>query len=66
MDLPTPQPGDRVVILDAGANTLALFSRHCSRLAPPAFGFRVISASSASVVCIKQKENEADLLKFWK
>jgi hypothetical protein len=33
--------GDRCLILDAGANTLSLFSRHCSRLAPVVMGFRM-------------------------
>lgn len=32
--LPTLEAGDWLVLHDTGANTLALFSRHCSRPAP--------------------------------
>jgi diaminopimelate decarboxylase len=34
--------GDVCLVLDAGANTLSLFSRHCSRPSPPVFAFRQV------------------------
>lgn len=38
--LPTPREGDNCIIHDAGANTLSLHSKHCSRQAPAVIGFR--------------------------
>ena len=40
VELPTLEPDDIVVLREAGANTLSLYSRHCSRLALPVFGYR--------------------------
>ena len=37
--LPALRPGDFVVVHDAGASTLGLWSKHCSRLAPPVFAY---------------------------
>ena len=39
--------GDRMVVLDAGANTLSLFSRHCSRRSPRVIGCRRLRAAEA-------------------
>lgn len=64
--LPKPIPGDRVVVLDAGANTISLFSRHCSRLAPPVYGFKVVGSNTFAIVLIKKAETEQVLLDFWK
>ena len=38
--LPEPVAGDIAVLLDCGANTLSIFSRHCSRLSPAVYAFR--------------------------
>ena len=57
--------GDRVVVLDAGANTLSLHSRHCSRLAPPVYAFRILSDGKVVYSIIKQKETAEYLLEFW-
>jgi len=59
---------DRVLALDAGANTISIFSRHCSRLAPAIYAFRRLptgGTGEVTVVCIKEKEREQDLLHFW-
>ena len=71
----TPTKGDVCLILDAGANTLSLFSKHCSRLSPPVFAFRrvrlqnkqgeAIGKSVYLVSCIREGEKESDLLEFW-
>ena len=37
--LPRLEEGDFVVVRDCGANTMSLFSRHCSRLAPPVYSY---------------------------
>jgi hypothetical protein len=92
--LPSSQPGDRCMLMDAGANTISMFrlirllgvtgsgvncfmcSRHCSRTAPPVYGFRSVGseqacrggddeASNMMVVCVKEAEFDDDALKFW-
>ena len=67
--LPWPRLGDRVVVRDAGANTFALFSRHCSRRAPPVFAFashdQEEHPKGVSVVCVKETESEESVLQFW-
>jgi len=81
MPLPTPAPGDVCVILDAGANTISLHSRHCSRPAPQVFAFRsagallepafpttpttTTPADSYIVACVKDAETDQQLLQFW-
>ncbi|KAF8056213.1 lysA [Scenedesmus sp. PABB004] len=38
--MPRASPGDWVVVADAGAYTLAMFSRYNSRCSPPVYGYR--------------------------
>lgn len=61
--------GDFVVMKDAGANTLSLFSRHCSRFAPPVYGFRWEDPRQKKdikdMVLIKPRENLDSLANFW-
>jgi len=60
------KPGDIVAVKDCGANTLSMFSRHCSRLAPPVYGFR--GAESGEVtewVELKPRETREQLSAFW-
>jgi len=72
LDLPsTLQPEDIIVMKDAGANTLSLFSRHCSRLAPPVFGFRWHTDAPSHdpqishFALLKPRETIRDLEQFW-
>ena len=60
LSLPKPKMGDRIIVLDAGANTISLFSRHCSRTAPAVFGAR-----AGKIVCIKEGEKPSDVMAFW-
>ncbi len=72
-----PVPTDRFLALDAGANTLSLFSRHCSRPAPAVYVFRRCNEENTKAVgrgeskdhmivtCIKPQETEEDLFHFW-
>lgn len=60
--LPTIQAGDFMVIRDAGANCLSLWSRHCSRLSPAVYGY---SQDTSSVVCLRKQESLQQLLAFW-
>jgi len=62
--------GDIVVIREAGANTLSLFSRHCQRQVPPAYGYRLRSRDSAAVevvdfVVLKPSEDLVGCSRHW-
>ncbi|CAD7928353.1 unnamed protein product [Amoebophrya sp. A120] len=62
------QVGDLVVLKDTGANSISLFSRHCSRLCPPVIGFRRPDETSPDVVKfyeIKPRERLDELCAFW-
>ncbi|GAB5372488.1 hypothetical protein AAMO2058_001670000 [Amorphochlora amoebiformis] len=64
--------GDWIAVHDCGANTYALWSRHCSRQAPAVYGItrRTDNAKNESdgveVVLMKEKEAESNVLAFWK
>lgn len=54
-----------------GANTLSLFSKHCSRSSPVVYAFRTIEAKAAGVgpfyllSCIREAETDQEVLRFW-
>ncbi|XP_022781041.1 uncharacterized protein LOC111322232 [Stylophora pistillata] len=64
--LPTVEEGDYLILHDCGANSLSLFSRHCSRQAPAVFGYRMLEDGSVSFEVLKEAETVDDLLVFWK
>ena len=59
------------MVHDAGANTLSPFSRHCSRTAPPVFGYyreRIGEGQEGAVlkvVLLKAAETVEQVLSFW-
>lgn len=60
--------GCYMVMKDAGANTMSIFSRHCSRLCPAVYGYRWTDASRTEVkevFVIKRQETMAELSNFW-
>jgi len=59
--------GDFIVMKDAGANTLSLFSRHCSRLCPAAYGYHWNPARTevVALTILKEREPIQDVFKFW-
>lgn len=59
--LPEPQIGDIVVILDSGAYTLAMYSRHTSQLVPPVYGY----GRGLGLDLLKKRETLEDLVRFW-
>lgn len=63
--LPRASPGDLVVVHDSGANTLSLFSRHCSRRAPAVYGYIRDGDGRVVVRLIKEKETVQDVARFW-
>ena len=78
LELPAAlRAGDLVVMRDAGANSLSLFSRHCSRVAPPVYGFRTVARRDddavphiddrdpLELVPLKPRERREDVSAFW-
>merc|ERR1712087_33238 len=68
-DLPLPErlaAGDLVVVKDTGANSISMFSRHCSRFCPPVFGYRCGGTDQVTEwVELKPRETPEELSGFW-
>lgn len=64
-NLPRASVGDLVVTHDTGANTISLFSRHCSRRAPAIYGYARDEDGKISIQMIKKKESVRDVARFW-
>jgi len=62
--LPLAAPGDWVVIHDAGAYTMSMWSRYNSRQAPPVYGYEV-TGEAVAFHLIKAGETVDDVLRFW-
>lgn len=69
IDLPADlKAGCFMVMKDAGANTLSIFSRHCSRMCPAVYGIRYTDASKTEVkelVELKRRETREEISNFW-
>ena len=66
VSLPSLEPGDFVVVHDAGANTIALWSRHCSRLRPPVYTYERDDEGAALRVSTRlEAERLETVLDFW-
>mmetsp|Transcript_51187 Transcript_51187/g.92018 ORF Transcript_51187/g.92018 Transcript_51187/m.92018 type:complete len:519 (+) Transcript_51187:40-1596(+) len=69
LEAPALRPGDFAVLREGGSNTLALFSRHCSRMAPPVLGYRIRREGGAPAVqsleVLKEAESIKQLCGFW-
>ena len=67
VSLPPLEAGDWIVFHDTGANSLALWSRHCSRLVPPVYSYaRDISAPDGLAVKMRKAPEPLErLLDFW-
>ncbi|KAE9040278.1 hypothetical protein PR001_g4860 [Phytophthora rubi] len=64
LELPTISRGDFVVVHDTGANTMSMFSRHCSRPAPAVYGYRT-NEDEISVELLKPAETPKEVMSFW-
>ena len=62
--LPPLEAGDWLVFHDAGANSLSLWSRHCSRLVPPVYSY-THGGPAPRVELRKAAEPLERLLQFW-
>lgn len=58
-------PGDLLVVRDTGANTLSLFSRHCSRRSPAVYGYTRDEDGKVCVRLVRDKESVRDVARFW-
>jgi diaminopimelate decarboxylase len=59
--LPAMAAGDWLVIRDAGAYTLGMWSRHCSRGMPLVLGYR----GAGDVCVLRHAESPEDVVRFW-
>lgn len=55
--------GDKLVIADAGANAIGMWSRHCSRACPKVIAY---SLKNNSIKIIKERETMEEIIRFWK
>lgn len=62
LELPEVLEGDYLLIHDAGAYTLSMWSRYNSRQMPIVIGYR---NDCDGFMILKEKESKNDLLKFW-
>jgi len=62
-ELPRLGAGDRVVVCDVGANTFALWSRHCSRAFPKVLGY---SVRRAELGILRPRELPSEALSIWR
>ncbi len=60
--LPPIEPGDIVVVHDAGAYTLSMWSRYNSRRAPAVHGYE---GEQPALRLLKEAESEHDVRRFW-
>lgn len=60
--LPPIEPGDLIVVHDAGAYTLSVWSRYNSRRAPAVYGYE---GESPRLRLLKGAESEEDVRRFW-
>lgn len=62
-DFPEPVVGDILVVRDAGAYTLGMYSRHTSQLVPPVYGYSHDGLDKLEI--LKKGETVDDLVQFW-
>jgi diaminopimelate decarboxylase len=62
LELPEVTEGDYLLIHDAGAYTLSMWSRYNSRQIPKVAGY---SAGSETYEILRERESKEDLFKFW-
>jgi diaminopimelate decarboxylase len=60
--LPTVREGDNLVVSDIGANSFALWSRHCSRAFPKVIGY---SLARREIRVLKARQSVQDAIAFW-
>lgn len=66
LEAPKLSRGDCVVLREAGANTLSLFSRHCLRQAPAAYGYRRADGAISEWQTLRPIESHEHCSRYWK
>ncbi|EME32063.1 diaminopimelate decarboxylase [Galdieria sulphuraria] len=61
--LPRCEPGDWLVVLDSGAYTLSMYSRHTSQWVSAVYGFH--ENSNEPFQLLKKEESPEELIRFW-
>jgi diaminopimelate decarboxylase len=64
VDLPPIEPGDYLVIHDAGGYSYCMFSRYNSRPAPPIYGYDSTNGDK-NLKILKHGETSLDIMSFW-
>jgi len=59
IQLPKAKPGQWLIIQDTGANSFALWSRHCSRAFPKIIG------EDSELAILRDRDSFEDILNFW-
>ena len=59
--LPELSPGDFVIVLDAGAYTLSMWSRYNSRQVP-----KILGVEAGRVRVLRERESVASVVGFWR
>ena len=62
VNLPTLEAGDYVAVRDAGAYTMALWSRHCNRGMPAVL---LWDATQGAMTIARRRETPQDMAQFW-
>lgn len=65
VEIPELKLDDKVVILDTGANSFSLWSRHCSRSFPKVIGVLEVEPGQFEYSVIKERESIENIIKFW-
>eukprot|EP00933_Yihiella_yeosuensis_P072086 TRINITY_DN8037_c0_g1_i4.p1 TRINITY_DN8037_c0_g1~~TRINITY_DN8037_c0_g1_i4.p1 ORF type:complete len:508 (+),score=94.18 TRINITY_DN8037_c0_g1_i4:58-1581(+) len=70
LQVPPLHSGDFAVLREGGSNTLALFSRHCSRMVPPVLGYKLSREGGkpptvTSMEVLNEPESVEKLCGFW-
>ncbi len=62
VQLPNVSVGDYVAVLDTGAYTLSMWSRHCSRGMPTVLGYHEDPLQFST---LRKRETPADIVRYW-
>lgn len=62
--LPKIEPGDYIAIMDTGAYTISMWSRHCSRGIPPVLGY-CVEDNGIRFSNLFSGESPEDVAQFW-
>ena len=62
--LPPIDINDKLIVMNSGANTMSMYSRHCSRPLPAVFVYYRVN-NDIVIKKIKNEESIESILQFW-